>query len=425
MRFVGRFLLLILLSLNSYCEVSTAPAQSRTTTSLSLADVRKAIGNANAGDTVVMPEGSATWDGQLIITKAINLIGAGIDKTIITSRYSSPGGAVLSEAQWLIVYRPADSSKDEPVRLSGFSLDCAGRCYGIFLSNPTTNALTKVRVDHTKITNTTHANCIYGPIYGEADNNEWHGYLVTTIFSLDESIWSKFTFRPGTADNFYFEDNTFYSTGSVANAGWGGRYCFRYNTIIAENHLMSCWDAHGNMGHGNGYSTQGVELYENVINAGKWMVIMFDHRGGRAIVFNNRLNCTVSAGTQIREEYFDSANPPTASPDGEPQYPSGSYYWSNYKNGTILFNPVIVGVLNYGGSIGTVPTENRDFWIHKTAFDGTSGIGVGILSARPQTGTTGVGYWATDVKKLFVWTGSNKWEEYYSPYTYPHPLRNQ
>src|SRR4030042_2220013 len=49
-----------------------------TAASPSHADVSAAIVRAKAGDTVLIPAGSATWSQQLEITKPINLIGAGI-----------------------------------------------------------------------------------------------------------------------------------------------------------------------------------------------------------------------------------------------------------------------------------------------------------------------------------------------------------
>ena len=81
--------------------------------------------------------------------------------------------------------------------------------------------------------------------------------------------------------------------------------------------------------------------------------------------------------------------------------------------------------VDYGGSIGLVPQENRDFWMENPSFDGTAGVGVGLLSSLPATCTLGVGYWATDTRTLFKCTAPDTWEAYYTPYTYPHPLRGE
>jgi hypothetical protein len=58
------------------------------------------------------------------------------------------------------------------------------------------------------------------------------------------------------------------------------------------------------------------------------------------------------------------------------------------------------------------------------------------LANRPEKCTTGVGYWATDAGSdwnktnasehdgvLYRCTAPNVWTVYYTPYTYPHPLR--
>jgi hypothetical protein len=93
---------------------------------------------------------------------------------------------------------------------------------------------------------------------------------------------------------------------------------------------------------------------------------------------------------------------------------------------------------------------NRDYYPQASGiqtsssspFDGTTGTGWGTLANRPATCTTGVGYFATDqgswntsttntegVQRngadgvLYTCTSTNTWTLYYTPYTYPHPLR--
>lgn len=95
------------------------------------------------------------------------------------------------------------------------------------------------------------------------------------------------------------------------------------------------------------------------------------------------------------------------------------YSWLNTNNGS-----------NYTAAFFTLPSaypystikENRDYYQWNTSFDGTTGVGVGLRSARPSTGTKGVGYWATDENTLYVATATNRWSVYYKPYVYPHPL---
>ncbi len=87
--------------------------------------------------------------------------------------------------------------------------------------------------------------------------------------------------------------------------------------------------------------------------------------------------------------------------------------------------------------------ENVNFFNDQTPnFNGTVGCGCGPLSSRPSTCTVGVGYWATNQTctqvssancgvrpsapisgTFYKCTATNTWQSYYTPYTYPHPLR--
>jgi hypothetical protein len=98
------------------------------------------------------------------------------------------------------------------------------------------------------------------------------------------------------------------------------------------------------------------------------------------------------------------------------------YAWGNTLN-TNSYAPN-----HYWQNYDTVSVENRDYYLQlpnvneNATFNGTAGVGQGLLSARPTTCTPTVGYWATDTNTLYTCNTTNTWTAYYTPYTYPHPL---
>ncbi len=68
---------------------------------------------------------------------------------------------------------------------------------------------------------------------------------------------------------------------------------------------------------------------------------------------------------------------------------------------------------------------NRDYYNFTSAFDSTSGVGRGLLSARPATCTVNTAYFATNdgpLGTLYKCTATNTWTKHFEPYTCPHPL---
>jgi hypothetical protein len=108
--------------------------------------------------------------------------------------------------------------------------------------------------------------------------------------------------------------------------------------------------------------------------------------------------------------------------DGIPPTPKGwphqaidpIYAWNNKLKGALV--PAI-------GHYYTHVKADRDYYDWTSSFDGTSGVGQGLLSGRPATCTPLVAYWATDTNTLYQCSTKNTWTIYYKPYTYPHPLQ--
>lgn len=107
----------------------------------------------------------------------------------------------------------------------------------------------------------------------------------------------------------------------------------------------------------------------------------------------------------------------------------GNTYDTVAHNSLDLHEVCAEAVLN----LDTIVDEDREYYLYDGSFDGTSGMGSGLRSARPATCTTGVGYWSTDQGDwnsegadgvLDVCTSTDTWTDaYYEPYDYPHPLQ--
>jgi hypothetical protein len=387
---------------------------------------------ASAEDTINIPAGSAIWSSRLAITAGVNLIGAGGSQTVITSNYTSVNSSSSDAQNYLITYAPSTPANDEAFRLSGITLDLNDECAGVLVSNNSATAITQVRIDHCTIINadavsmTARGIAIDGTIYGVIDNNYFEGNeKAADFYGANGDSWDNFSFTFGTADNIYFEDNYVVTTSTAHSAGDGGRYCARYNTYIhnTASGLYPWFDVHGNQDGGT-YGSMGAEIYANEITHvyGDAGVGVFDHRGGQALIYNNNVVSSTSDSAKVREEYDDALYPEA---NAHTQKVNNSYYWGNKTNGSA----VIETSITQDTSDGSTPNdpaeivENREFWDYNAAFDGTAGVGSGAYASLPVTCTTGVAYWATDRRKLYKCTDTDTWTEYYTPYTYPHPLR--
>lgn len=260
--------------------------------------------------------------------------------------------------------------------------------------------------------------------------------------------WSTLTQEYGTERNMYFEDNLIKFSSEAGNSlpGWietgmGGRIAVRYNTWNLANHPNpdEFWDDHGLQNGGTSYSTMVAEYYGNkIINDPGTTYRWVCHRGGWLMMFNNSTNRAWGNGVIGMQQYFCDSIQVEGS---FVQEIDNSYIWSNIANGGNVTAAVTIPWSD--GCPSDQPTENRNFFNYTSSFNGSSGVGCGTLAARPSSCTTGVGYWATTQScsdmtgmvgtspstpisgRLYKCTAPNTWTAYYTPYTYPHPLRGE
>lgn len=289
----------------------------------------------------------------------------------------------------------------------------------------------------------------------------------------------------GSGSAVYIEDNTFTSAAGstykrmAVDSEYGGKYVFRYNTITNCDTMIHGlqadddrggrkWEIYGNSFSNTFYSASvmtnpkagtGVIFYNqdispNVSNQFTYTIEIMHERetadesrfptagpcdGSSPWDGNTQTNgyvCRDQVGTGIDASLWngDASDKPTFPAPAQTMVPA--YFWVNkLKNGTYPIAHVY-------GSAGTNHIQpDRDYYDYTESFNGTSGVGCGTLSSRPATCTVGVGYWVTNQscsdltsmvgKKpttpingtLYKCTAPNTWTAYYTPYTYPHPLR--
>jgi hypothetical protein len=437
-----------------FCILSLLPkvswAATHTALSCSYTDVSSAVSYASSGDTVLVPAGSSTWNSLLRIAKGIYLLGAGVGQTVITNGAPS--------AMALIRYDPSDYASNLPFRLSGFTFDANGK-YTLELGsgkNAPFALQTKVRVDHNRFTNSGNdikgqAIWNYGSLYGVVDSNTFDGvdYPIANSYGVGGDSWwansPQNIFKHGSEYYLYYEDNIFTnmtgfgggSDNAIMDGEYASRYVFRYNTIMNNAPSYSLIEMHGQQGEGPSSmpASFGAEAYGNQVVHGANDMVFWKQRSGQSLVF---LNNAITSNSSSMTAYTSAA---CTSPVNyaELKVTHNSYWWGSRKNYTgALFAASATGGLNSNG-LTNIPTLGRDIFTDTS----TPGVSSGRLANLPSTCTIGQGYWATEQSTtdltgmvganpatpiagtLYRCTATNTWQLYYTPYTYPHPVRSE
>lgn len=455
--FIGVRVLLLLAVSVPFLASSPVFAATRNASDCSTAAVQAAVNAASTGDTVQVPAGACSWTGGVTIPTGRDIIlkGAGIDSTTI----NGPAGGIAV----LIQYGSS--------RITGFTFGCGyvqvdGRGW---------------RVDHNKFTCATSQEGVYmrgnsktSSPKGLVDHNTFINqrilatdYPGTSLSELQGSNHWAVAPQLGTDEAMYVEDNTFLFT-QFFNAGdcnYSGRYVFRFNDV-QDVYL----EAHSVQGFNR--ACRKWEIYKNTIRqVNRSMYFMMYLRGGVGINFMNAATGTFGTAPNLTINNVRSCRDVgapvgradgTAAWDGNAsglsgwlardqigaaqdtgpwtatappsQTPGAAYFLLNTINGSNMGVAVLAGEACPAGDLNSLHLQpNRDYFTYTASFTGASGVGAGVLAARPATCTAGVGYWATDQGEwnskqagpdgqLFRCVAPNTWALHYIPFTYPHPL---
>jgi hypothetical protein len=421
-----------------------------------------------AGDTIQLPAGEATWgdparanSGILYIILPITIRGQG-DSTVIRLH---EGGAVYTRgvlSMWSAATL-ADvkiiGAATRPVtaitsfaynnsgagginytggfRVTNVTYDGgAGAGYFIYFGDTVMSGL----IDNCRLT-------------GGAGNAELiFGRGPTNAWQIDHTM--------GTAQNIFIENCTFNGSGYVNDANSNARMVVRYNTITGPIKV----DGHGVASNSPARSYRNMEVYGNnwtFSNVSNWAAI--EMRGGTFMVFNNQSTIPawfflndygyLAAWPNFGSQFQTPVNYPIKDQVGVGKDPkvAGSepaYLWNNRAAGAVWRRQekgIPQGAIDLYRTQTGNPTAsfserdliraNRDFFA-EAGFDDAAGVSTGpkaqMLASTPTL--RNVGWWVTDEGEwnstngsapdgqLYVWDGA-QWQFKYRPYTYPHPLR--
>jgi hypothetical protein len=462
-------------------------AQTINAASCNQSDVQTALNSVTSdGTTVNIPAGTCAWTTTLTYTAShsMTILGAGSltttgggDQTKITDN-ASPS-AVLA-----II-----TTAGKTFRMAGITFQVGTGTRGFNGTVVIKGFSQSVRIDHVHFSNLSNLSLgFFDWVYGVVDHSIFDLTGVNNGVRVEhpkwnngvngDQSWSDLSYF-GTNKAVYIETNT--CNGSFANGsngGWiddadnGAHLVLRYNT------MNNCYF----QVHDQTVDNRGPRVFEVYNNDFEWTnsaaasSTTLTLRDGTGLVWGNTANhyagfvsmwtdrtkndlswgstpgswgyCGTTFGPSAWDGTQDSSGYPCIDQIGRGKgdlitglFPAkinsvtGTISWPHqaiepvYEWGNSWSSP---GYGSYWGAAGSNIQQNRDYYLYTASFNGTSGTGSGLLSARPSTctagpggNTNGVAYWATDTKTLYVCNPTNTWTSYYTPYTYPHPLTGQ
>lgn len=397
--------------------------------------VQSAINDSTEGDIIDIPAGSFTWGASgayLDLNKAVTLRGAGTGSTTIN--ISATGGTYTNAT---IRVSAAATLKDftiqQPSSASATSAINCGTANGWRITNIVYNSDT-VAENGYFVYFTTFGLIDNCTITGGVGSDEW-------IFGRGPSDAWQSASNKGTANAVYVENCVLTGQGYLdanANASVVVRNCSITPTAGAIK-----LDGHGQYSNSPSRSFRLMECYRNTWTTSNGSNPCFEIRGGTGFIWDN-----VSASGPIYLGDYRVVNGVNTVSDyplydqvgtGQDPFPASTaaeplYLWNNTRSSGGANWAATQAI--YGTSMVGLVNPDRDYFDTSPGFNGTSGTGRGTraqMDAITPT-LTGVGFWVTDEGswdttlsantsgRFYRWNGS-VWVLYYTPYTYPHPLR--
>ena len=330
-------------------------------------EVQTILDATQPGGIAQLPEGCYQVTSSITLPPCVQLVGAGVDKTIL---YREPAGNYYSP----IIKVVGNANSQCVTQISGMAIigvrdtDDTGQDYGVLLSN-----LNDFRLDHLYLEGFGYAGVsVEGSSSGVIDHAVFIDNYKRGVDNLGYGVvvYGKGTWNTdsalGDAQATFVEDSLFVGNRHAIAASAGAHYIFRNNQVLHS--VVACAvDAHG-MGYGSAHGTQFVEIYHNTIEDPDYDECGIGIRGGGGVIFENTLQGYKNPILLILEWGTPESN--------KAKYPAQDQ----------IHNLYIWGNQITGGSTGPVVDET----------------GMGFIEA-------GRDYFMEPMPG-------------YSPYTYPHPL---